>query len=53
MLYAFALLCFLLTYLGEVALAVADEQASLSAATVANHHNLLGVSRGVCDVCRC
>lgn len=37
-------------YLWEVALAVADKQASLAAATVSYYNNLLRVCRGISDV---
>ena len=33
------------TYLGEVALAVADEQTSLATSSISYNHNLLGVGR--------
>jgi hypothetical protein len=41
------------SYLWEVALAVADEQASLSATTISYHDYLLGIGGSLCDIGGC
>lgn len=39
------------SYLGKIALAIADQQTCLAASSISDNHNLLGVRWSLGDIC--